>query len=363
MDIRRILVIKLCCLGDIAQMTPALRALRQRYPQASIDFLCSSWVQELARRINGVRQVLLWDEPYQKISKLKLAFSFLTQVRRLARQHYDLAFIGHRSPAFAALAFGAHIPKRAGFGPGLGLLTHPVAFHSEIPEAQRYLDIAQCLGAQSHDKRLQINLLSEDQTALDELCRKENISLDHAPIAILPGGGDNPGTLMTIKRWDKERFAGLIKKLHANHGAPLILLGGPADIDLAQWITSQSHPIGVKNLAGKTGFSQLLAILKHCRLAIGHDSGPLYLAAALGTPTLMLFGPSDPLLVAPQGPRRRYLVRRVPCHPCYTPQTARNSSRFNGREFICWTGTHECMKELSVAEVEQAVHEMLENAN
>ncbi|MBI2069109.1 MAG: lipopolysaccharide heptosyltransferase II [Elusimicrobia bacterium] len=357
-NIRRILIVKLCCIGDIVQMTPALRALKMRFPQAQMDFLCASWVQNIAQRVPGINEVILWDEPYKTISWAEGLFSFLRLARELSRRRYDLAFIGHRSPVFGALAFFSRIPLRAGFKSGINLfLNHPVLFNPQIHETQRYLAIAQALNIPSTGQEYSLDLKGDEQASAQKIAEQAGLDLSLRPIAIFPGGGQNPGTSMKIKRWEKEKYAELIKQLPPQ----ILLLGNQSDHELCSWLKNATDPTGnsVFNLAGQTTITELLGLLKNCRLVIGGDSGPLYLAAALGTPTLMLFGPSSPNLVAPPGPNHRQLWKQVSCSPCYTPDTVYDRSRFKSNEFICWTQTHDCLKTLSVNEVSQAVREIL----
>ncbi|MBI4669311.1 MAG: glycosyltransferase family 9 protein [Elusimicrobia bacterium] len=363
-QIKHILIVKLCCIGDIIQMTPALGALRRHYPQATVDFLCSSWVKETVRRIAGAHDIVIWDEPYQKISPLKKAASFLRLARRLAGRSYDLAFIGHRSPVFSYLAWLAGIPRRAGFSRALSFLTHPAAFHENAYEPHRYLEIVKALGIPPQEAPLEISVLPEDEIILEKLTREHGISWDMPHIAFLPGGGANPGTIMKIKQWDKNNFVELADRLTDSNKNKIILLGGPADLEITAWIAEElrRRRMPVINLAGKTTLGGLIAIFKKCRLIIGHDSGPAYLAAAAGAPVLFLFGPSDPALVAPRGPRLRHIFKKMPCSPCYTPGSVYDKTRFKGKEFICLTGAHACMKEISIAEIEKTAKDMLNAA-
>ncbi|MBI4063997.1 MAG: lipopolysaccharide heptosyltransferase II [Elusimicrobia bacterium] len=361
--VKRVLVVKLCCMGDIVQMTPAIRALRRRFDQAEIHFLCSQWVWETAWRVPGVTRVISWDEPTQSGSWIKKFLSFFRILRQLSKERYDIAFLGHRSAIFGLLVFLARIPVRAGFAaPWPFLLTHRRPFQPSQPEVDRYLAVAESLGAAAQGKHFELAVTPKDEETFRHWSEQKKFSWNKPLVALLPGGGDNPLTSMKIKRWPKEKFAELARRLGDTAKYQVLILGAAPESQLAGFIKLKTeNSKDVFNLAEQTNLAQLFALLKKCRLVIGGDSGPLYLAAALGTPTLTLFGPSDPRLVAPSGERQRYLWKQVSCAPCYTPQTIYDQSRWRDREFICWTKTHACMEELTVNEAAEAALEMLGN--
>jgi ADP-heptose:LPS heptosyltransferase len=108
---------------------------------------------------------------------------------------------------------------------------------------------------------------------------------------------------------------------------------------------------------------EMVALGSRCILFIGGDSGPTHLIAATGAPTISLFGPTDPRLVAPRGKQQIYLWKQPPCAPCYTPETVIQRQYFKGKTFICHTGTLECMKLLTVDEVWDVAMKFLSSDN
>jgi ADP-heptose:LPS heptosyltransferase len=165
---------------------------------------------------------------------------------------------------------------------------------------------------------------------------------------------------MMIKRWGPERYVKLIVALYKDlHLAPM-MLGGKTDRNIIGEITGMLPPeIPVLNTVDIGGFGELCGFLKRCTVVVGGDSGPVHMAAALGVPSVMIFGPSDPRLVAPLGDNHRSVWKKVPCSPCYTPSTVLNKSNYEGNSFVCWTKTHECMTRLGVEEVLTAVQEVV----
>ncbi len=385
-NVHKILIIKLCCLGDILAMVPAIKALKATYPQAQIDFLATSWVEELAHLLPGITRCILWDEPYQNLGFAKKLLSCLKIVKTLRKEKYDMAFIGHRSRWFAILSTLSGIPHRAGFGNTV-FLTHKTPYPVDLHETKRYLEIAKSLGVKDVSYTIELNPNSaDDPLTLPSPSRGEgkgegeqkNSSLSYVKqvsttesrfgldskkslIAIIPGGGSNPGISITIKRWEINKFAALCLKLSQNPDYQLLLLGSGADSALTSKILESlpQHHGQIINAAGETNFKDLIDIFRNARLAIGGDTGLSYLAAACGTPTLTLFGPTDPRLLAPLGPKHKYLWKAPQCSPCCDPVTIQDKSRRRDKEFVCWTKTHECMETLTVGDVEQAALEML----
>ncbi|MBI4370492.1 MAG: glycosyltransferase family 9 protein [Elusimicrobia bacterium] len=362
--VRKILIIKLCCLGDLMQMTPAIRALRGKFPEARIDFLCCSWAAELAQRLPGVDRIICWDEPYVCDSKIKVFHSAIELAVRFRREGYDWAVIGHRFAGFGILSWISGIPRRAGFSSGLipnFWLTHPVPYDESAPERRLYLRLAQALDAHSTGEELEIRVDDADREALERLLDNEGVFWEQPPIAVVAAGGQNPGMSMVIKRWPVDQYVIFLKRLLRETNNQLVFVGSRVDEPVAERIIREvGQPARCWNFCGKTSLTQLAALLSRCRLVIGGDTGPLYLAAACGTPVLMIYGPTNPEFLAPAGRAHRILWNRVYCAPCCTPATIRQKNRFEGKEFVCWTKTHACLRELSVDEVFMNAKEMIE---
>jgi ADP-heptose:LPS heptosyltransferase len=183
-------------------------------------------------------------------------------------------------------------------------------------------------------------------------------------IGVLAGGGDNPGTSMHIKRWDLQNYADLSKRLLDEFPVSLFLLGGVSERELNDDLIELIgvSPGRLTNLAGRVPLAMLPAFLQRMKCVIGGDSGPLHLAAAVGTPTVILFGPSDPRLVAPLQKNSVHVWKRVHCSPCYTPETVLQKKYLVGNKFVCWTGTRECLNSLTVEEVYDVMRKMLRPA-
>jgi ADP-heptose:LPS heptosyltransferase len=167
-------------------------------------------------------------------------------------------------------------------------------------------------------------------------------------LGIFPFGGVNPGTEMDIKRWGTGNYNELISHIQKNHPEIKILLfEGIKENENWQHENKYENVVKVKIDLDK---------ISVCDLFISGDTGPLHIAAAFGISTLSIFGPSDPRLVAPVSSNdsnviHKYIWTKPECSPCYTPETVldkKNRKYWDGNNFICNTGDHRCVKDISV---------------
>lgn len=361
-DLKKILIIKLCCLGDVIFLTPALRALRIQNPTSRITLLVSSWVRDIVDQIPFIDDVIIYDAPLKKRVSINAFLETIRLLKRLRRLKYNTLLIGHRNKLFAMLGFFAGIPMRIGFAdqPSL-LITHPVHFDLNEHEIKRYLRLTEECGATSLNLETEICPSVEEVKHTTELFQRLGIKSNDSIIGIFAGGGQNPGTSMQIKRWDVKYYIEFCRKIIQADNTKILLLGNKDDQPVNAEILAafQSKKDKMFDLSGRTSLCALPALLQKCRIVIGADTGPLHMAAAVGTPTIFLFGPSDPRLVAPQVPNSIYLWKTVFCTPCYTPESVMQRKYFIGKEFICWTKTHECLKSLTVDEVFTAYSKLM----
>lgn len=353
---KNILVIKLCCIGDLVFLLPSLRAIKSTYPEAKLTYLSSSWIKELVEQIVYVDNIIVYDAPFLKNSFYKKIISTINLCLELRSKKFDTTFIFHRNAFFSLFCWLAGIKQRYGFNNKLSIfLTDGAKFDSNKYEAERYLDVISMFGIKSENKNgefepseLNIKLVNKK---LLEYSVKENDIL----IGIIPGGGENPGTSMSIKRWEPENYSDLCEKILANSDNKIVLLGSNTDKNLCEDIKRyvKLYQDRILNLAGEFSLGELPALLKRCNSVIGVDTGPVHIASAVGAKTLFLFGPSDPRLVAPKNSKSGYIWKQVYCSPCYTPDSVTQKKNFVGNTFVCRTGTHECMKNISVEEVYQ----------
>lgn len=333
-DAPRILLVRPDHLGDVLLTTPAIAALRAALPNAQLIALVGPWAAEALAgnphldalytvRFPGFTRMPAgapWS-PYRQLA---------SEARRVASWRADAA-INFR-PDFwwgAALLALADIPIRIGYDlpPGKRALTHRVAYPSAPEHAARLAlrlasTAASVLGApadmsapwQPETHPLVFALTEGDRAWARAWLAHAGVAADARPLVIHPGAGAD------VKRWIAPSWARVIEALAAKTGAPVIVGGTSAEADLVVAITRAVHANGpVVPLAANVPLAHYAALLAAARLVLGVDSGPLHLATAVGTPTVRLYGPSDPAIFGPWGPPNQHAIVKsatLPCIPC-----------------------------------------------
>jgi lipopolysaccharide heptosyltransferase II len=321
-DYLTILVVKLSDIGDVLTATPALRALRESFPAARLDALVPPNSAPVLAQSPLVDDVIVFDKfqydrPIDAFKPSSLA-ALVRFARDLRRQHYDCLVILHHLTTrwgtlkYAALALTSRAKVRVGLDNGRGwFLTHRVCDRGfgARHEVEYWLDVVGTIGAETEDTSLEITIGADDENFASE---QIPITNDQCPlVAIHPGSGG----YSLARRWSAEGFARLADALAERHGARIVLVGTPADgvSQVASLMNSEAM-----DLEGKTNLSQLAAILKRCDLFIGADSGVMHLAAAVDTPLVAIFGPSNHRAWGPWPRDGRHVILRadLPCSPC-----------------------------------------------
>ncbi len=359
---KRILAVKLAGIGDVLTATPALRALRQSFPDAWIDLLVPPMASELMHDSPLVNGIIIFDK-YQydrpldilKLRRLGGAFGLF---KRLAGPGYDCAIIFHHLTTrwgalkFALLAFSTRAQRKVGLDNGRGwFLTDRVVDHGfgYMHEVEYWLAMAGKIGAKVDEPTLEATISPEDEASTKKLLEEANEwSSQRGPrIAIHPGSGE----YSLARRWAPEGFAAVADALAEEYRAQVILVGGEREKEAVEEVVESmcSRPI---NLAGRMTLKQLAALLKGCHLFLGNDSGLVHLAKAVGIPAVAIFGPSNHRAWGPYGGERDKVVRlEMPCAPCL----------YRGHQVGLRQGcaTRECMTEIQPEMVLEAARRIL----
>lgn len=349
-NVRKILVFKLCCFGDIVFITPSVKSLRENFPDAEIVLISSSWIKPLFPFIEDADRLIIYDPPSEDESLFKKTIKAFALIKLLRSERFDLAFLGHRNNIFGTILFLSGIRRRMGFSETR--FTNITAdFESGIHESERYLKIF----TKNEMKTAEPSARLRRNSGKTELRKKIGLAEFAKTAGLFPFGGVNPGTKMPIKRWGIENYVTLAAKLASDKDTAVILFEGKERDETINKELKLPENVFVR----KIDFSEIPA----CDVFVSADTGPLHIAAALGVPTVGLFGPSDPRLVAPQESEGHvHLKKDIPCSPCYTPSTAidrKNKQYWKGDNFVCRIGTNECMKIIGVEEVFSAIMKLL----
>jgi heptosyltransferase-2 len=334
---QRILVRGVNWLGDAVMTTPALGRLREKFPAAHITLLCAEKICPLFEQHPAVNETI----PFAK------GDGVFAIAKKLRAGKFDLALVLPNSPRSALEVFAAGIPHRIGYArPWRNFfLTQTIASRSEavkmckptvkkirellaadvnqrrMPIAplahqiHEYLHLAAALGANPQPLPPQLAVTLAEIAAAKE---KFGLGKNSQPIM-----GLNPGAEYgPAKRWPVAKFISVAKEIRQRTDCTWILFGGKNDVAMTAQIESAiQHPLSATcNLAGKTSLRELMALLQLCRVVLTNDTGPMHVAAALGTPVVVPFGSTSPELTGPglPGAALHHLLKSdAPCSPCF----------------------------------------------
>ena len=340
---RRIVVRGTNWLGDAVMTTPALLRLREKFPDAHIALLTPEKLGDLWTNHPAISETISFapDENVFSIGK------------KLHAGNFDLALVLPNSPRSALEVWLSGIPQRIGYARpwrnwflttrvtprpdavkmqkrSVGEIRQLVAtdvsrrtdyndraFTSAATAHQlhEYLHLVAALGANPELLPPQLVVTPDEVEAV-----KKKFGLDEIKRPLF---GLNPGAEYgPAKRWPVEKFIATGREIQNRTNCTWLTFGGEADATMAHRIESAipSPPSAIWNLAGKTTLRELMALLKICRVLLTNDSGPMHVAAALGTPVVVPFGSTSPELTGPGLPgdaRHRLLKSDAPCSPCF----------------------------------------------
>ncbi|PIU19366.1 MAG: hypothetical protein COT18_07895 [Elusimicrobia bacterium CG08_land_8_20_14_0_20_59_10] len=321
----KICLLQTAFLGDCVLTLPLLKELRETLPRARVSVVTRPETAEIFSS-SGLAAEIIEDG---KKTAPSGPGEFFGLARELSSRGFDAAIIPHRSLRSAALAWRAGIPVRIGFSSSAGslLLTHKVPFSWLL-----------------HDVERNLALLSPFSSVLKAAWPGMRGDAGAASRLSLPPGikaGINAGSAWPTKRWPREKWARLIKLLHAGYGGKVLMAGGPGEKDWNDAIARLAGPGRVLNLTGKTSMAELMEAIRPLKVFVSNDSGPMHIASALGVPAVGIFGPTTRELgFFPYGPANRVVETQLACRPC-----ALHGSR------KCPRGHFLCMRLLTVEEV------------
>lgn len=282
--VRRIVVVKPCCLGDLLMATPALRALARHYPQAQIDVVTTPWSAPALAGSPHVAEVIPYPDPMNPAALRTLA-------RELRGRTYDLGISLDRSPVVNGLLRLSGTPIRAGIDNqhrGVGL-THRAAPEPGQHETTLFLAVLSTLGVPTQGVEPEYHVSAAARERVQALLG----DIDRPLAVIHPGGAVNPGTTMLSKRWPGERFGALAARLHREAGCQIALVGAASDREAVEEARRAAN-VHVLDFCGRLDLPEVAALSERAALYIGNDSGTTHLAAAAGAPVVAIFGPTSP---------------------------------------------------------------------
>ena len=325
------LVVQTAFLGDVVLTTPLLGALAARH--GPVDVVTTPAAAPLLETHPAVRRVI----PFDKKGTDRGFGGLWRLARRLRGEHYEIAYLPHRSLRSAALAWLARVPRRIGFHNGWRGLYTGVRRHPETGHAiDRLLALADA--PPKHQTPPSLELTLSDRAAAERWLKDAGITTPFVALA--------PGSIWGSKRWPY--YPELAAELAAQ--MDVVAIGGREDAPLSDAIVlaGTGRPHRTASACGALSLRASAALLSKAAVLVTNDSAPLHLAQAVGTPTVALFGPTIPEFgFGPRGPRDAALgVVGLSCRPCssHGPPS-------------CPLGHHRCMKDLLMQQVLHAIEE------
>lgn len=338
-----ILIVKLSAIGDVIHTLPSLAALRRCYPQAHISWVVEEAASDLladhpmldrvlvSRRKRWVRDLL---EGHSRASALREIREFL---RALRDRPYDLVIDFHGLFKSAVLVLFSGGKRRLGYDSlqeGSGLV-----LNERIPEdmgkhaVDRYLDLPRHLGCATPKPEFPIALQEAHFERVAGLLSAFAVDTSRGFVAV------SPVAYWETKLWDEEKFAAVCDRIVRELGLPVVFTGESPEGPIERIRALMQAPSA--SAAGQTSLRELAALYRKASVLLTTDSGPMHLAAAVGTPVVALFGPTSPDRTGPYGEGHVVIRRDLDCSPCF-----RKACK-----------TRECMQAIGVDEVFEAVRE------
>jgi heptosyltransferase-2 len=286
-------------LGDAVMSLPAMRAIRELFPQAHVVVAARPWVADLYARESSIDEIIVCKGGRRQFAA------------RLREERFDCAILFPNSFDAALTAWMARIPERVGYarnGRSL-LLTRAIAVPEpgDIPRHERfyYLELLRRAGWLEHlppVEAIRLDAIDTARAAGEQ--RLAALGIRGTAIGISPGAAFGGA-----KRWLPERFAETARRLSGT----VLVFGSRSEREICEQVASA---VGARNLAGETSLNEFIELAAACRLFLTNDSGGMHVASALGVPTIAVFGATDDATTGPTGKFARVLREHVACSPC-----------------------------------------------
>jgi heptosyltransferase II len=364
--IERILVFAYHGLGNFIMYTPALKLLRQAYPNARIDLQVGN--------NTGCEEVLagagLFDNIYNLPYKAGLR-AWIDRIKEIRATAYDITineFHSHSWPLALSVAL-SDAPFRVGHvtSPGWSerfsrysfVFNLPISMREDEHETERYLDLVAAIGAEKitqDEVKPFMHLTDGDRKFAQAFIESHHQTnyLAHTPTKRIVGLQPGTSPAMRWKQWPLERYRQLLERLIVEQPeAQIILFGAPNEAEMIQELAA-GLGANLSIAAGKTTIKQVAALIERCDFVVCNDSGLMHVAVAVDTPVVAIYGPTDFSRTAPLGKRHTVIRHPMPCSPCF---------KLEGDEQVHLCPHHDCLMTISADEVFHQVENRLKQVN
>lgn len=353
-SINRILIYGYMGIGNMILFAPTIRAIRKHFLQASITLLVgnNTGCEEVVRGSGLVDEIIHFN-PARAIIIERLRF-----IKRMRDKRFDLLISdSHGVNLFLALlAVLSSIPYRVGHSTGPGWrskLDYVYNFKVEMDENDYQMDrdlrLAYAVGIEEDeiDKNPIMWIEKEDREYANEFLRQSDIYDKDSVIGVQVGTSPT----MRWKQWNLDRYAELCDRLIEDYSAKVVLLGSPGELELTNYVQEKMKHTPII-AAGKTTVKQVAAIIKRCNFLICNDSGLMHVSAAVGTPVIAIYGPTNYHRTHPYGNGHIVIRKNLSCSPCF---------RMAGTEKVESCQSRKCLDLITVEDVLEAAKRQLSN--
>ncbi|CUH95021.1 hypothetical protein P22_1090 [Propionispora sp. 2/2-37] len=340
---KEILIIRLSSIGDVIHCTPVARTLKAAWPHCRITWMVGETAADLLKNSPYVDEVIMWSRERFERHIRKLEFTKALRMWRelqkiLANREFDAVLDIHGLFLSGMIARQAKAKRRIGLA-GARELNPLFMTETALPlgkqVTEKYLGVVKALGINEFDFRMHLALTAENREFAKQYLAKEGILPQERFAVIIPG------TTWQSKNWPIDFFCKTIKRLRRDF--KIVLGGGKAEAALGMEIEKSCAP-GISNAIGKTGLLDMAGIIEQAAIVVTGDTGPLHIAAALGVPTVSVFGPTDPEVYAPVGGDNIVLFHKLGCSFCH--------------KMVCPDGHNMCMYSVAPEDVIEAVYRL-----
>ncbi len=340
-EVQTICIFQTSFIGDSVLTTPLVQKTAALFPKAKIIVVTRPDTKEIFENLKEVSKVIVVDK--RGLGKISSVFKTAKLIRDTRA---DVILSPHRSFRSALIAWLSGVKIRIGFDNSEApfFYTRTIPFSWLVHDVERNLLLLQGIVSENF-KPADLKMEAAGKNAEEDVKKLlTSFGLEGKTLV-----GVHAGSVWPTKCWPYEKYAKLITRLETELGLTAVLVGAKKDLDLGEQIIRLSHSHSV-NFCGKTTLTELMALMRHFKLFITNDSGPMHIATAFGVPTLGIFGPTTKELgFFPYGPGNRVVeVKGLPCRPC---------ALHGGKK--CPLGHFKCMNDISVEEVFNTVKEML----
>jgi len=324
----KILIVKLSAIGDVIHTLPALNAIRDHYPHAHITWLAEQAAQDIVIGHPSVDRVIVskrkeWLKGLLTGKRAKNFCEIMSFIRQLKDTEYDLIFDFQALLKSGILIAMARGKKKIGFGKGMEhsecsywFLNHKIPpVDMENHAITRSLMLLESSGIKHKTIEYRLRVQDKEHITIKNMLTAKGISGSGRLIVI------HPIAKWKTKLWPQKKFSCLADQLIALHNADIVFTGSKSDILVIDEIISCMKYRAV-NLAGQTTLKTLGALYRKADILITTDTGPMHLAAALGTRVVALFGPTAPWRTGPYGTDHQVVRAGLDCSPCFKRECA-----------------------------------------